>query len=72
LLGLFDLDKKQWDDFKKSNTDISEKLILQKINERLEAKKKGDFKLADQIRDELLDKGVNIEDQKEKTIWKFK
>ena len=24
LLGLFDLDKNQWDDFKKSNTDISE------------------------------------------------
>ena len=35
-------------------------------------KKKGDFKLADQIRDELLNKGVIIEDQKEKTIWKFK
>ena len=72
LLGLFDLDKKQWDDFKKSNTNVSEILVLQKINERLAAKKKGDFKLADKIRNELLDKGVMIEDQKEKTIWKFK
>ena len=72
LLGLFDLNKKQWDDFKKSNTDISETLILQKINERLAAKKKGDFELADQIRDELLNKGVTIEDKKEKTVWKFK
>ena len=72
LLGLFDLDKKQWDDFKKSNKDITTSLILKKINERLEAKKNGDFKLADQIRDELVDKGVSIEDQKEKTIWKFK
>jgi cysteinyl-tRNA synthetase len=72
LLGLFDLDKKQWDDFKKSNTNVSEFLILQKINERLIAKKKGDFKLADKIRNELFDKGVMIEDQKEKTIWKFK
>jgi cysteinyl-tRNA synthetase len=72
LLGLFDLDKKQWDNFKKSNTDISETLILQKINERLVAKKKGNFKLADQIRNELLEKGVSIEDQKEKTIWRFK
>ena len=72
LLGLFDFDKKQWDDFKKSNTDISETFILQKINERLLAKKKGDFKLADKIRNELLNKGVIIEDQKDKTTWKYK
>ncbi len=72
LLGLFDLDKKQWDNFKKSNTDISETLIVQKINERKTAKKKGDFKLADQIRDYLFNKGVIIEDKKEETIWKFK
>ena len=72
LLGLFDLNKKEWDNFKKSNVNISESLILQKINERLIAKKKGDFKLADNIRKELLDKGIIIEDQKEKTIWKFK
>jgi cysteinyl-tRNA synthetase len=72
LLGLFDLDKKQWDDFKKSNTDVTESFILQKINERSAAKIKGDFKLADKIRNELLDKGIIIEDQKEKTIWKYK
>ena len=72
LLGLFDLDKKQWDNFKRSSTDISETLIIQKINERLAAKKKGDYKLADRIRNDLLDKGVIIEDKKEKTIWKFK
>jgi cysteinyl-tRNA synthetase len=72
LIGLFDLDKKQWDGFKKSNTDVSEIFVLQKINERLEAKKKGDFKLADEIRNELLDKGIIIEDQKDKTTWKYK
>jgi cysteinyl-tRNA synthetase len=72
LLGLFDLDKNQWDEFKKSNTVISEKFILQKINERLSAKKKGNFKLADEIRNELMDKGIIIEDQKDKTIWKYK
>ena len=72
LLGLFDLDKNQWEDFKKSNTDISETFILLKINERLSAKKKGNFKLADKIRNELLNKGIIIEDQKEKTIWKYK
>ena len=72
LLGLFDLDKKQWEDFKKSNTDVTENFILQMINERSAAKKKGDFKVADEIRNELLNKGVIIEDQKEKTIWKYK
>jgi len=72
LLGLFDLDKKEWEDFKKSNTDVTENFILQMINERSAAKKKGDFKVADEIRNELLDKGVIIEDQKEKTIWKYK
>ena len=72
LLGLFDLNKNQWDDFKKSNTNISESFILQKISERLLAKKKGNFKLADKIRNELLDNDVIIEDQKEKTIWKYK
>ena len=72
LLGLFDIDKKHWDELKKSNTDVTETFILQKINERLEAKKRGDFKSADEIRNELQDKGVIIEDQKEKTIWKYK
>ena len=72
LLGLFDIDKKHWDEFKRSNTDVTETFILQKINERSVAKKRGDFKSADEIRSELLDKGIIIEDQKEKTIWKYK
>ena len=36
------------------------------------AKQEGNYKLADQIRDELLNKDVIIEDQKGKTTWKFK
>ena len=72
LLGLFDVDKKHWDEFKRSNTDVTETFILLKINERSAAKKRGDFKSADEIRNELLGKGVIIEDQKEKTIWKYK
>ena len=43
-----------------------------KIKERIEARKNGNFKLADKIRDELLLEGVIIEDDKEKTIWKYK
>ena len=51
---------------------LNEDFILKKIEERLAAKQKGDYKLADQIRDELLNKDVIIEDQKGKTTWKFK
>ena len=42
------------------------------IKERLAAKQEGNYKLADQIRDELFKKDVVIEDQKDKTTWKFK
>ena len=38
----------------------------------LTQKKKGNFDLADKIRDELLSKDIIIEDQKDKTIWKYK
>ena len=72
LIGLFNLNKDEWEKFKKIKIDISETFILKKINDRLIAKQKGDFKLADQIRNELLNKGVVIEDQKDKTIWKLK
>jgi cysteinyl-tRNA synthetase len=72
LIGLFNLNKDQWENFKKIKTDISETFILKKINDRSIAKQKGDFSLADQIRNELLSKGVVIEDQKDKTIWKLK
>jgi cysteinyl-tRNA synthetase len=72
LIGLFDLTKNEWEELKKANKDISEDFIKNKIKERLEAKQKKNFKLADQIRDELMSKGVIIEDQKGKTTWKFK
>ena len=68
----YNIGKDEWDKFKRSNSKISEEFILNKINERLNAKNNGNYKLADQIRDELLEKGVVIEDQKDKTVWKFK
>ena len=49
LIGLFDLNKNEWENLKKINKDISEDFILKKIEERLAAKQKGDFGLADQI-----------------------
>ena len=57
---------------KKRKINVSEDYITKKIKERNDAKNKGDFALADKIRSELLSKGILIEDQKEKTIWKYK
>ena len=72
LLGLFNVNKNKWEEFKKLNTDISKEFIAIKINERDQAKKNGNFNLADKIREELLNKGIIIEDLKGKTVWKFK
>tara|TARA_A100001015_G_scaffold317317_1_gene433958 strand:- start:766 stop:2112 length:1347 start_codon:yes stop_codon:yes gene_type:complete len=72
FLGLFNETKKDWENFKKSKIKVSESYILKKIEERTVAKNKGNFLLADKIRDELLSEGILIEDQKSKTIWKFK
>ena len=72
LIGLLEEDKKSWEDFKKSKANIDENLINQKIKDRNSARKKGDYKLADTIRDELENKGVVIEDMENKTFWKYK
>ena len=72
FLGLFSETKKDWESFKKSKIKVSESYILKKIEERTVAKNKGNFSVADKIRDELLSEGILIEDQKGKTIWKFK
>ena len=64
--------KTKWLDFKKNKLNISEKEIEDKISERDKARENKNFELADKIRDELLNKGVLIEDKNGKTIWKFK
>ena len=65
-------DKQLWDNFKKSKVKVDENFINQKIKDRNEARKKGNYKLADTLRKELEDNGVIIEDNQDKTIWKFK
>ena len=72
MLGLFNETKEDWYNFRKKQINIAENTIKKKIEERNNAKKKGDFKLADKIRNELLSKGILIEDLKDKTIWKYK
>ena len=72
LIGLFNISKKDWESSKKIKISVSENYISKKIEERTKAKNSGNFVLADKIREELLSKGIIIEDQKEKTIWKVK
>jgi cysteinyl-tRNA synthetase len=72
FIGLLNETKEDWLKFKKSKVSISENEILIKINQRNEARVNKNYKEADKIRDELLDKGVLIEDKDGKTIWKFK
>ena len=48
----------------------NEEFILNKIEERKNAKKNKDFELADTIRKELLDMGIELTDTREGTTYK--
>ena len=72
FLGLFNISKKEWENLKKKKIKLSENEIMNMINERVKAKNNGNFSLADQIRNKLLKEGILIEDQKNKTVWKYK
>ena len=54
----------------KKNDDILDKDIEELIQKRTDAKKNRDFKLADDIRQELLDKEIVLEDTRQGTKWK--
>ncbi len=65
-------DLETWKKFKKTKSKIDENTVNNKIKDREEARKKGDYNLADSIRKDLENKGVIIEDKGDKTTWKFK
>ena len=52
--------------------DETKEYIESKIKERNEAKKAKNFILADEIREELLNKGIIIKDTREGTIYELK
>jgi cysteinyl-tRNA synthetase len=72
FIGILNQTKEEWLDFKKKKSLITEEDIIKKIELRNKARKSKDYKKADNIRDELLDKGVLIEDKDGKTSWKIK
>jgi cysteinyl-tRNA synthetase len=52
--------------------DLSEKDILERIERRQNARRKKDWDTADSIRKELEEKGIILEDKKDRTDWKIK
>ena len=72
FIGLFNEDSNQWESFKKNKASISEEEIKKMIDLRNQARENKNYKEADEIRNNLLDKGVLIEDKDDKTLWKFK
>ena len=72
FIGLLNETEIKWLEFKKNKLSINEAEILDKIEQRNKARKDKNYEEADKIRDELLDKGVLIEDKDGKTTWKFK
>ncbi|MDC3007174.1 cysteine--tRNA ligase [Candidatus Pelagibacter sp.] len=72
FIGLFNESNQQWLDYKINRASIDESEIENMINLRNKARDNKKYEEADKIRDQLLDKGVLIEDKNGKTLWKFK
>ena len=72
FVGLMNETGEQWNEFKKKRVSITESEIENMLSLRDKARESKNYKEADRIRDELLDKGVLIEDKDGKTLWKFK
>ena len=72
FIGLLTKTTEEWLKFKKIKSQISEEVIIKKIDLRNKARDEKNYKEADKIRSDLLDKGVLIEDKDDKTIWKLK
>jgi cysteinyl-tRNA synthetase len=72
LIGIFNQKKDVLSKQKKAASNIDEKYILQKIEERIKARKAGDYRLADKIREELSIKGIDIKDKNDNTEWEYK
>ncbi|MEW6587303.1 MAG: cysteine--tRNA ligase [Nitrospirota bacterium] len=51
---------------------LSEKDIIERISDRQNARQKKDWQIADEIRKDLEDKGILLEDKKDRTDWKIK
>ena len=60
------------DEYLKQGSDLSESEISKKIDQREAARNSKDFAMSDQIRDELLELGIILEDSANGTTWRGK
>jgi len=72
LIGIFNQKRDVLVKQKQAASKFDEAYILQKIEERIKARKEGDFQLADRIRYELSKNGIVIKDKDNKTEWEYK
>jgi cysteinyl-tRNA synthetase len=69
ILGILNTEPAEW--FAKKLNDIDENKIVKLIEKRTSAKANKDYALADAIRKELIDMGIEIMDTAEGTSWKI-
>ena len=72
FIGLLTDTSEEWLQSKKNTITISDDQIKLKINQRNKAREEKNYALADKIRQDLLDKGILIEDKDGTTSWKLK
>ncbi len=74
VLNIFNKTPEEWYSalMKVKNIDISEHDLQKKIDERMQARKNKDYAAADDIRNELAEKNIILEDKKDGTAWKIK
>ena len=69
LLGILQKNPNVWLGYGQTQN-IDSQIIEKLINERKEARRNKDFNRADSIREELKNKGIEIEDKEGETIWR--
>ena len=70
LLGLFGMTADQWLHWQPPGKALDEAEIQTQIDARIAARKAKNFKEADRIRDELVARGIQLEDGPTGTLWK--
>ncbi|MEK7196160.1 MAG: cysteine--tRNA ligase, partial [Nitrospirota bacterium] len=74
VLNIFRRTPDEWQSalMKSKKIKLTEQDVLNKIQEREEARQKKDWAASDVIRKELDEKGIILEDKKDGTGWKIK
>ena len=71
-MGLFDITSEEWFEKKQKKISAEKRDEIEKlIKKRNLARQNRNFKLADEIRENLREKGVLVEDVNTESIWKL-